>query len=61
MIDEKRLGIVFGVIMQVSNTENLSSIRGIRYFGPSKMSFPNLIKHSLSIISVFKFTWFSDL
>ena len=22
------------------------------------MSFPNLIKHSLSIISVFKFTWF---
>ena len=31
------------------------SIRGIRYFGPSKMSFYNLINHSLSIISVFKF------
>ena len=30
------------------------SIRGIRYFGPSKMSFKNLIIHSLSIISVFK-------
>ena len=30
------------------------SIRGIRYFGPSKMSFYNLIKHSLSIIAVFK-------
>ena len=30
------------------------SIRGQRYFGPSKMSFLNLIKHSLSIIAVFK-------
>ncbi len=30
------------------------SIRGPRYFGPSKMSFKNLIIHSLSIISVFK-------
>ena len=30
------------------------SIRGARYFGPSKMSFFNLLKHSLSIISVFK-------
>ena len=30
------------------------SIRGVRYFGPSKMSFFNLLKHSLSIISVFK-------
>ena len=32
------------------------SIRGSRYFGPSKMSFRSLIKHSLSIISVFKLT-----
>ena len=32
----------------------ISSERGIRYFGPSKMSFKNLIFHSLSIISVFK-------
>ena len=30
------------------------SIRASRYFGPSKMSFKNLIIHSLSIISVFK-------
>ena len=30
------------------------SIRGSRYFGPSKMSFKNLLIHSLSIISVFK-------
>mgnify|MGYP001322119502 CR=1 FL=1 len=33
-----------------------SSIRGKRYFGPSKMSFLNLLKHSLSIISVFRKT-----
>ena len=30
------------------------SIRGSRYFGPSKMSFKNLLIHSLAIISVFK-------
>ena len=30
------------------------SIRGPRYFGPSKMSFKNLLIHSLAIISVFK-------
>ena len=34
----------------------IPSIRGTRYFGPSKMSFFNLIKHSLSIISVFRRT-----
>jgi len=36
---------------------SVSSIRGTRYFGPSKMSFYNLIKHSLSIISVFRKTF----
>jgi len=36
---------------------SIPSIRGTRYFGPSKMSFYNLIKHSLSIISVFKKTF----
>ena len=30
------------------------SVRGARYFGPSQMSFINLIKHSLAIISVFR-------
>jgi len=33
---------------------NIPSIRGTRYFGPSKMSFYNLLKHSLSIMSVFR-------
>jgi len=37
-----------------SNLINSSSIRGSRYFGPSKMSFLNLINHSLAIIAVFK-------
>ena len=36
---------------------SIPSIRGMRYFGPSKMSFYNLIKHSLSIISVFRKTF----
>ena len=34
----------------------IPSERGTRYFGPSKMSFINLLKHSLSIIAVFKLT-----
>jgi len=34
--------------------KSIPSERGKRYFGPSKMSFFNLIKHSLSIIAVFK-------
>ncbi len=37
-----------------NNLISVSSARGTRYFGPSKMSFYNLIKHSLSIISVFR-------
>ena len=36
------------------NLISLPSTRGTRYFGPSKMSYYNLIKHSLSIISVFR-------
>ena len=38
------------------NRLSISSIRGKRYFGPSKMSFLNLLMHSISIISVFKIT-----
>ena len=36
--------------------KSIPSERGTRYFGPSKMSFMNLLKHSLSIIAVFKIT-----
>ena len=38
------------------NKISIPSTRGERYFGPSKMSFNNLLKHSLSIISVFRKT-----
>ena len=40
----------------VKDRRSVPSIRGARYFGPSKMSFINLLKHSLSIIAVYKFT-----
>ena len=46
-----------GSLAKIFKDENLTSIsstRGTRYFGPSKMSFVNLLKHSLSIIAVFK-------
>jgi len=36
--------------------KSIPSERGTRYFGPSKMSFVKLLKHSLSIIAVFKAT-----
>jgi polyisoprenyl-phosphate glycosyltransferase len=39
------------------NLISIPSTRGVRYFGPSKMSFYNLVKHSLSIISVFRKTF----
>tara|TARA_B100001057_G_scaffold499686_1_gene611300 strand:+ start:2515 stop:3387 length:873 start_codon:yes stop_codon:yes gene_type:complete len=58
MINEKATWNSFsGALTKVEkNRIPISSIRGERYFGPSKMSFSNLINHSLSIISVFKKT-----
>ena len=41
----------------VKDKKFIPSERGTRYFGPSKMSFINLLKHSLSIIAVFKKTF----
>ena len=38
--------------------DNLDSIRGFRYFGPSQMSFLKLLIHSFSIIAVFKYQVF---
>jgi len=37
---------------------SISSIKGLRYYGPSKMSFFKLLIHSFSIIAVFKRTTF---
>ena len=58
MINEKATWNSFsGALTKVEkNKVSIPSIRGERYFGPSKMSFSNLINHSLSIISVFKNT-----
>ena len=58
MVNEKATWNSFsGALTKVEkNLMKISSIRGTRYFGPSKMSFSNLIKHSLSIISVFRKT-----
>ena len=36
----------------------INSIRGLRYFGPSQMSLLKLVIHSLSIIAVFKYRVF---
>ena len=38
----------------ISNYNEIDSIRGLRYFGPSKMSLFKLLIHSFSIIAVFK-------
>ena len=59
MINEKATWNSFsGALKKVENNLiSIPSTRGNRYFGPSKMSFYNLIKHSLSIISVFRKTF----
>mgnify|MGYP001298237822 CR=1 FL=1 len=56
MINEKATWNSFsGALTKVENNNiSIPSIRGERYFGPSKMSFLNLVNHSFSIISVFK-------
>ncbi len=58
MLDEKATWNSFsGSLKKVeSNLLSIPSIRGRRYFGPSQMSFFNLLKHSFSIISVFRRT-----
>ncbi len=42
----------------IKSFNEINSIRGLRYFGPSQMSFIKLIIHSLSIIGVFKYQVF---
>ena len=58
MVDEKSTWSSFsGSLAKLEKDRAVvPSIRGTRYFGPSKMNFINLIKHSLSIIAVFKIT-----
>ena len=42
----------------LKSINEISSIRGMRYFGPSQMSLLKLIIHSFSIIAVFKYNVF---
>ena len=58
MLQEKATWSSFsGSLKKVEkNLITTPSTRGTRYFGPSQMSFFNLLKHSLSIISVFRKT-----
>ena len=58
MLDEKSTWNSFSGSLKKIEKDLISSpsIRGRRYFGPSQMSFFNLLKHSLSIISVFRKT-----
>tara|TARA_Y100000992_G_C21225141_1_gene472498 strand:+ start:64 stop:936 length:873 start_codon:yes stop_codon:yes gene_type:complete len=56
LIHEKAIWNSFsGALTKIEkNKLSIQSERGKRYFGPSKMSFFNLLKHSFSIISVFR-------
>ena len=56
MINEKATWNSFsGSLKKIQNNLfTIPSVRGSRYYGPSKMSFYNLVKHSLSIIRVFR-------
>ena len=58
MISEKATWNSFsGSLKKIEkNLLTIPSIRGPRYHGPSQMSFFNLLKHSLAIISVFRKT-----
>ena len=42
----------------IKSLNEINSVRGLRYFGPSKMSLLKLVIHSFSIIAVFKYKVF---
>jgi len=58
LLDEKATWNSFSGSLKKIEKDLISipSTRGKRYFGPSQMSFIKLLKHSLSIISVFRKT-----
>ena len=58
MLKEKSTWNCFSAsLVKITSKKNsIPSIRGIRYFDQSKMSFLNLVMHSFSIMSVFKLT-----
>ena len=60
LVEKKSLWTSFSgtVKKYLKQLRDIKSIRGSRYFGPSKMSFFNLLIHSFSIIAVFKYQVF---
>ena len=60
IIDKQSLWSSFSgtVKKYLPNLNEVKSTRGLRYFGPSKMSLFSLAIHSFSIMAVFKFTIF---
>ena len=56
IVSNKNLSVSFsGTIAKfIKNKTFIPSIRGIRYYGPTKMSFLKLIRHSLLIMSTFR-------
>jgi hypothetical protein len=56
IVSNKNLSLSFSgtVAKFIKNKTFIPSIRGVRYFGPTKMSFLKLIRHSLLIISTFR-------
>ena len=56
IVSNKNLSVSFsGTIAKfIKNKTFIPSIRGVRYHGPTKMSFLKLIRHSLLIISTFR-------
>ena len=60
IINDKSLWSSFSgcIKKNITKYNEIESVRGLRYFGPSKMSLLSLAIHSLSIIGVFKYTVF---
>jgi hypothetical protein len=56
IVSNKNIFVSFSgtVAKFIKNKTHVSSIRGVRYYGPTKMSFSKLIRHSFLIISVFR-------
>jgi hypothetical protein len=56
IVSNKNLSVSFsGTIAKfIKNKTFIPSIRGVRYYGPTKMSFLKLIRHSLLIMSTFR-------
>ena len=56
IVSNKNLSVSFsGTIAKfIKNKTFIPSMRGVRYYGPTKMSFIKLIRHSLLIISTFR-------